>query len=74
MLSKFGHFIPLKANFSSAILAEVFIHHIIKLHGVLKTIISDRDRAFLSRFLRHLFQVMGTTLSMSSACHPQTDG
>lgn len=61
-LSKFGHFIPLKADFSSATVATTFINNIVKLHGVPKSIITDRDK------------VMGTTIAMSSAYHPQTDG
>ena len=73
-LSKFGHFMPLKADFTSSKVAEVFIQNVVKLHGVPKTIVSDRDKTFLSQFWRQLFQAMGTTLSMSSAYHPQTDG
>lgn len=73
-LSKFGHFIPLKTNFSSDTVAEAFIHNIIKLHGVPKTIVTDRDRVFISKFWKHLFHAMGTILSFSSAYHPQTDG
>lgn len=73
-LSKFGYFIPLKAAFSSVTVAEAFINNVVKLHGVPKSIISDRDRTFLSHFWRHLFQSMGTTLSRTSAYHPQSDG
>lgn len=47
-LSKFGHFIPLKANFSSATVAEAFIKNVVKLHCIPKTIVSDRDKVFLS--------------------------
>ncbi|XP_039123663.1 uncharacterized protein LOC120260295 [Dioscorea cayenensis subsp. rotundata] len=56
------------------LVAETFIHHVAKLHGIPKTIISDRDKAFTSKFWNHLFSRMGTTLSMSTAYHPKTDG
>jgi hypothetical protein len=37
-------------------------------------IISDRDRIFTSRLWQELFKLTDTTLHMSSAYHPQTDG
>lgn len=72
-LSKFGHFVPLKSDFSSTSVAEAFIKNVVKLHGIPKTIVSDRDKIFLSQFWKHLFKAMGITLAMSSAYHPQSD-
>lgn len=54
-LFKFGHFIPLRNDFSSTTVAATFIQNIIKLHGVPKSIVTDRDRIFLSRFWKSLF-------------------
>jgi len=73
-LSKFGHFIALKAYFNSKCVAEAFINHVAKLHGFPKTIVFDRDRVFISSLWQHLFKAQGTTLAMSSAYHPQSDG
>lgn len=73
-LSKFGHFIPLRGDFTSETVATTFIQNIIKLHGVPISIVTDRDRVFLSKFWKSLFKAMGTTLSMSSSYHPQSDG
>ncbi|KAJ9537379.1 hypothetical protein OSB04_030112 [Centaurea solstitialis] len=73
-LSKYGHFAPLRADFTSLKVAESFLSNIIKLHGFPKTIVSDRDKVFSSWFWQHLFKLSGTTLAMSSAYHPQSDG
>jgi transposase InsO family protein len=54
--------------------AEALMQHIVKLHGVPKSIVSDRDKVFTSKFWQHLFKLYGTPLAMSSAYHPQSDG
>lgn len=73
-LTKYAHFIPLKADYNSKVVAEAFMSHIVKLHGIPRSIVSDRDRVFTSTFWQHLFKLQGTTLAMSSAYHPQSDG
>ena len=73
-LSKFAHFIPLKSDYNSKQVAEAFVNHIVKLHGFPKSIVSDRDKVFISHFWQQLFKLQGTSLAMSSSYHPQTDG
>jgi transposase InsO family protein len=72
--SKYSHFLPLLHPFTAAKVANVFLDHIYKLHGLPTVLVSDRDRVFTSTFWQTLFQLSGTQLSMSSSYHPQTDG
>lgn len=73
-LSKYCHFIPLKHPFSARSLAAVFLREIVRLHGIPKTVLSDRDPLFLSTFWKEIFSLQGSTLKFSSASHPETDG
>jgi hypothetical protein len=54
--------------------AHIFFDTVVRLHGIPKHIISDRDRRFISTFWQQLWKLCGTQLRMSTAYHPQTDG
>lgn len=65
---------PLRANFNAQSVAAAFLQSVVKLHGFPQTIVSDRDKTFVSKFWRHLTKLHGTVLHMSTAYHPQMDG
>ncbi|WP_163014109.1 DDE-type integrase/transposase/recombinase, partial [Streptomyces sp. S1] len=73
-LTKSAHFIAIKLSFSVEQLAELYVAQIVRYHGIPKSIISDRDGRFTSKFWRSVHQAMGTKLTFSTAFHPQTDG
>lgn len=73
-LSKYDHFIALKHPFSAETMAKHFIQEVVRLHGIPCTIVSNRDRIFVSYFLFELHSQMGTTLLCSTVYHPQFDG
>lgn len=75
MLTKIAKFIATKKIVKMLELAKLFIEHLYKLYGLLPTdIVSDRDRKFNSHFWREVFKKLDTTLSMSTADRPESDG
>lgn len=73
-LTKSAHFLPVKTTFSVDQYADLYVREIVRLHGVPKSIVSDRDPIFTSKFWESLQQAMGTQLKFSISFHPQTDG
>ncbi|XP_062113261.1 uncharacterized protein LOC133824401 [Humulus lupulus] len=51
-----------------------FLPEIVRLHGVLVSIILDRDARFTSLFWESLQRALGTKLKFTTAYHPQSDG
>ena len=49
-LTKSAHFLPTKVSFSMDQLASLYVKEIVRMHGVLVSIVSDRDPRFTSRF------------------------
>ena len=54
--------------------ARIVMDAVVRVHGVPRVIVSDRDTRFTSSFWREVCKSMGTSLAMSSGYHPQTDG
>jgi hypothetical protein len=73
-LTKSAHFIPVHTKYRVEKYAEIYIAHVLCLHGVPKTIVSDRGSQFVARFWEQLHASLGTCLFHSAAYHPQTDG
>ncbi|KAF8748741.1 hypothetical protein RHS01_10575 [Rhizoctonia solani] len=72
--SKFGHFIPTSKKVTAKGLADLFVSHVWKLHGLPIRTISDRGTTFTGKFLRALYQRLGIKPLFSSAYHPESDG
>jgi hypothetical protein len=73
-LSKSTHFIPVHTCYDVRRYAEIYIARVLCLHGVPKTIISDRGSQFVARFWEQLHGSLETHLIHSSIYHPEKDG
>jgi hypothetical protein len=73
-LTKSAHFIPVATTYRVGQYAELYILHIVRYHGIPKTIISDRRSIFVAHFWEQLHECFGTHLIRSPAYHPQTNG
>jgi hypothetical protein len=73
-LTKTAHFLPVHTTHRTEKYAEIYIDQIVRLHGIPRTIVSDRGAPFVARFWEQLHESLGTHVIRSSAYHPQTDG
>ena len=73
-LCKLKHFVASKKSDGAVELAASFVRTVVRAHGVPETIVSDRDPRFTAHFYAELTKLLGITLAMSTARHPQSDG
>jgi len=69
-LTKSAHFLPVKVTYPVSKYAKIYLAQIVYLHGIPKTIVSDRGPQFTSQFWDELHKAMGTTLLFSTTYHP----
>ena len=73
-LTKSANFLALWMTFTLERFCRLYIRKIVWLHGVLVSIVSDRDPRFTTHFWRSFQKAMGTRLTMSITFHPHIDG
>ena len=77
IVDRFTKMIRLKVtttNVSLEKIAKIYQDEIWKLHGVPKTILSDRGPQFALRFMEDLMKALETQQILLTAYHPQIDG
>ena len=71
-LTKSTHFLAMRMTFTLEAFCRLYIREIVQLHGVLVSIVSDRDPRFTAHFWKSFQRAIGTQLMMSTTFHPQT--
>lgn len=74
LLTGMVHLVPSRINYNARQVSELIFEEVYKLHGLPRSIVSDRDVLFTSSFWTNLHKLIGTKLHMSSSYHPQSDG
>lgn len=59
-LTKFAHFVPVHDTWGVKRLAQLNVKEMIRLHGIPKDIVSDRDQRFQPQFWQALQKAFGT--------------
>ncbi|GJS15478.1 hypothetical protein Tco_0409950 [Tanacetum coccineum] len=73
-LTKSSIFMPMRETDPMDKLARMYLKEVVTKHGIPVSIICDRDPRFASNFWKSLQKALGTSLDMSTAYHPQTNG
>jgi hypothetical protein len=74
IFSNMAHFIPFQKTSGPTHVANRFFKEVVRLHGLPRSIVSDRDTKFVGHFWRTSWKKLGIDFSFISSYHPQTDG
>ena len=69
-LSKLVHFIPTRCDVDAAEVAQLFVQHVAKHHGLPTSIVSDRDTKFTSKFWEAVMKLWNVRTDMTTSFHP----
>jgi len=72
--TKMAHFVPTMEKTMAEGLARLFRDNVWRLHGLPKSIISDRGPQFMAGLMRELNEMLGIKTKLPMVFHPQTDG
>ena len=69
-----SHFVATTEKTTAEGLARLFRDNVWKLHGLLESVISDREPQFAAGLMRELNKILRIETKLSTAYHLETDG
>jgi transposase InsO family protein len=69
-----AHFTLCSKSITAEEIAKLILDGIVRLHGLLEEIMSNKGPQFASKFWHRLFELLGVDIRLSSAFHPKADG
>ena len=73
-LTKIVHYKPVKVTINALGLVEVSLDVVVRYHGLLDSVMSDRSSLFTSKFWLSLCYFFDIKSKLSTAFYPQTNG
>ena len=73
-LTKYRLFILYKESFTAEELAYAFLRNVVSSYELLKEIINNKDKLFISKFWKLLMDLMGINYKLFTSFHPTING
>ena len=73
-LTKWAIFIPTTTRLKASGLVDLIVDKVVTVHGLPRSIVSDRGSKFTSRLWGDMCESLGIQAKLSTSFHPQTDG
>ncbi|KAJ9509743.1 hypothetical protein QJQ45_011389 [Haematococcus lacustris] len=73
-LTKMIHLVKTWESMTATQYAKLFLEHVFRLHGMPRSVVSDRRPQFHNKFWAEVTKLLQVQVNLSSAYHPETDG
>ncbi|KAJ9514991.1 hypothetical protein QJQ45_017006, partial [Haematococcus lacustris] len=74
VLTKMVHLVKTWESMTATQYAKLFLEHVFRLHGMPRSVVSDRGPQFHNKFWAEVTKLLQVQVNLSSAYHPETDG
>ncbi|KAJ9533200.1 hypothetical protein QJQ45_018307, partial [Haematococcus lacustris] len=73
-LTKMVHLVKTWESMTATQYAKLFLEHVFRLHGMPRSVVSDRGPQFHNKFWAEVTKLLQVQVNLSSAYHPETGG